>query len=103
MDVEIGNEAAEFHFWEYVFQIFGTVHLQCEDYRSVTNTYHGMKNRCDIVSLGVGQIMRWNVGVSCLLLLGLYTTTLGNFKGYHKMKQTKRTLSQDLFLQFFLS
>jgi hypothetical protein len=39
MNVEIGTETSIFLFWEYLFQIFGILSLQCSgDYGITTNS-----------------------------------------------------------------
>jgi hypothetical protein len=46
MNLEIGNEAAQVNFWEYLFQIFGVVHLQC-----ITTWVSVWVRLCDLHSL----------------------------------------------------
>jgi hypothetical protein len=58
MNVGIGNKAGQFHFWEYINRIFGTVHL-CAQVSQVTRALTCLlANNEDMSSLYLTQAGR---------------------------------------------
>jgi hypothetical protein len=50
MNVEIGNETPIFLFWEYLFQIFGILSLQCSEAKNKDHKF-SMRNKFTITFL----------------------------------------------------
>jgi len=46
MNVGIGNEAAQVHFWESLFRIFGLVSLQCTYKEKINNEFYLILEKC---------------------------------------------------------
>jgi hypothetical protein len=49
MNVEIGTEAPIFLFWEYLFQIFGILSLQCYPYLSNKEISANVNDVTDVI------------------------------------------------------
>ncbi len=75
MNVEIGTQAPLFLFWEYLFQIFGILSLQCIISSMTAMFWHSPKRKRHYVYLGLhhvnccyGNMKIYEKRVKCLTL-----------------------------------